>query len=674
MIVGFLLQVCEVCTCSAHHKLQRLILLSAQLGRDRLYNNGSEQLSPSHSNSYLPLDSPGNVQILNITMASKSDLFPRPTASLKRKLNDPTTSFARSSSKKAPKHNEKDSPRGTTNGQAFNGLKAAYVQDEPEAEESDQEAGPVLPPDDALEDDEEAEDDEEGRFFGSGVTNQERNVLDFIEQNEDGVPEEEINLAWLKRTALTFERKISKNAELRAKFEDDPMKFVASEADLDSEIKNLSLLSEHHELYKDFVRSGCSDSLVGLLAHDNTDIAIAACEVIAELIDEDAGVPAEDWSLLVKSMLKAELVDLLVSNLGRLDETVESDTAGIYHVLNVMENLLSEETTAEKLGSQTKLLEWLLRRVKRADGSSSHVGQNRQYAAEVLVILAQNHGKNASRLVRLGAVDIILQLLSTWRRKDPEKDSNEEEFAENLFDCLVTLVKDAAGCETFIGDEGIELCLIMLKEGSFSRKGSLRVIDHAAGGARGAAFAERLVEAGGLKQLFTTFMKSKKLERESREHIVGIFASMLRLLPAGSAARIRTLAKFVEKDYEKCDRLLQLWKEYTNRLGVVDAEISRERQSLRYGETDAYEDEWLSRRMDAGLFPLQTINVILAWLIAEDAGARKFIVDSMERQNTEGLESIRKSLRDQLDGIEVEATDEAVSARDMLNALIECLK
>jgi len=607
-------------------------------------------------------------------MPSKNDLFPRPNGSLKRKLNDPTTSFARSSSKKATKHNEHDSPRGIADSHVTSGSKEAYAEDEPEAHENDQEAGPVPPPEDDDEADDNAGSDEEGRFFGGGVTKEERNVLDFIEQNEDGAPDEEINLAWLKRTALSFERKINKNAELRAKYEDDPMKFVASEADLDSEIKGLSLLADHHELYRDFVRSGCSDSLIGLLAHDNTDIAIAACEVIVELIDEDSGVPAEEWSLLVKSMLKAELVDLLVSNLGRFDETVESDTAGVYHVLNVIENLLSDSANAEKLGSQSRLLDWLLLRIKRADETSSHkVGQNRQYAAEILVILAQNHDKNVSRLVKLGAVDTILQLLSMWRRRDPERDSDEEEFAENLFDCLTTMVKDAAGCEKFIEDEGVELCLIMLKEGKFSRNGSLRVLDYAAGGLNGSALCEHLVESGGLKQLFTTFMKSKKLEREATEHVIGILASLLRFLPAGSAARIRTLAKFVEKEYEKCNRLIELWQEYTSRLKTVDTGIDQERMASTKEEADVNEEEWMSRRMDAGLFPLQTLNVILAWLVAEDDGARKAIAEIMEKQGRGGLEAIRKSLQEQLDGIEVEVNDEAVSTRDMLNALIRCL-
>lgn len=35
---------------------------------------------------------------------------------------------------------------------------------------------------------------------------------------------EKIDSAWLKKTALNFEKRISKNAELRAKFEGEPQK------------------------------------------------------------------------------------------------------------------------------------------------------------------------------------------------------------------------------------------------------------------------------------------------------------------------------------------------------------------------------------------------------------------------------------------------------------------
>lgn len=37
---------------------------------------------------------------------------------------------------------------------------------------------------------------------------------------------EKFDAAWVRRFALNFERKISKNSELRAKFENDPQKYA----------------------------------------------------------------------------------------------------------------------------------------------------------------------------------------------------------------------------------------------------------------------------------------------------------------------------------------------------------------------------------------------------------------------------------------------------------------
>lgn len=41
---------------------------------------------------------------------------------------------------------------------------------------------------------------------------------------------------------------------------------------------------------------------------------------------------------------------------------------------------------------------------------------------------------------------------------------------------------------------------------------------------------------------------------------------------------------------------------------------------LSKADMEATEAEWLLRRLDAGLYSLQTIDLILAWLCAEDTG------------------------------------------------------
>ena len=133
---------------------------------------------------------------------------------------------------------------------------------------------------------------------------------------------EKIDASWLRKLALNFERRISKNSELRAKFENDPQKYVhgfglavssssnraarfmGSEADLDADLKALSILSDHSDLYGDFAKLGCAASLVSLLAHENTDIAIDAIEIIKELTDEDVEAEQQQWDLLVDAMVR----------------------------------------------------------------------------------------------------------------------------------------------------------------------------------------------------------------------------------------------------------------------------------------------------------------------------------------------------------------------------------
>jgi beta-catenin-like protein 1 len=444
-------------------------------------------------------------------------------------------------------------------------------------------------------------------------------------------------------------------------------RFMASEADLDAEIKALSILAEHPELYSEFAKLGCVGSLVSLLAHENTDIAIDAIEVLGELTDEDVEAEESEWKALVDAMLEADVVDLLTQNLTRLDEKNESDRSGVYHVLSVVENLSSQADLAELIGQQSNILEWLLKRVQEKE---IRVGQNKQYSAELLAILLQSSGSNRDKFARLGGVDITLQLLSTYRRKDPEKDTDEEEYVENLFDCLTCMVDEELGKDTFLEAEGVELCQIMLREGKMSKVRALRVLDHALGGSTGAAACERLVETAGLKTIFAMFMR--KQEKETNEHLLGIFSSLLRLLPGQSASRIRTLAKFVEKDYEKIGKLLQLRSEHAGRVGRVEQEIEEEEKEMSKEEKEERAAESLSRRFDAGLFSLQTLDVILAWLAAEDDGARSKIKELMGKDG-KGLEDLKRSLQKQLEGIEADEGKSESGLREMLQALIACI-
>lgn len=589
---------------------------------------------------------------ISSAMTSIDDLFKKPGLpnGNKRKfepVRDPNEVY------KSVKH--------TTNGDAKG---KTHVEDV--GEDADMEAGPELPPDE-----DEPQDDEEGRFFGGGVSRDTADVLDFMdEQDKDEPLDEKIDQSWLRRQTMSFEKRISKNQELRAKFESDPRKFVGSEADLDADIRGFSILSEHPELYEDCANLGVAGQLVSLLAHDNTDIAIDAMEIISELLDEDVEAEQDQWDVLVEALLEADLPDLLVQNLSRLDETNDSDRNGVYYSLSVLESLASQTGIAEKVAENVAILKWLL---GRAQAQESKVSQNKQYSVEVLAIFLQTSTKIRSSVLALDTVDTLLQLLAPYRKNDPEKDSDDEEYVENLFDCLTCLIEAENGRHKFIEAEGVELALIMLREGKFSKQRALRTLDHAMGGLYGTQICEKVVELAGLKTIFGIFMK--RMEHATAEHVLGIFASMLRLLPAESGPRIRLLAKFLEKDHEKIRKLVKLRRDYAQRLVPVDNGIRAERATLADADIEAMADEFLSRRLDAGSYSLQTVDMILAWLIAEDSGARR-TATAVLAEKDEGLDVIKATLTEQLQGLQsVEGgnAQEQADATDMLKTLVDCL-
>jgi len=61
----------------------------------------------------------------------------------------------------------------------------------------------------------------------------------------------------------------------------------------------------------------------------------------------------------------------------------------------------------------------------------------------------------------------------------------------------------------------------------------------------------------------------------------------------------------VEKDYEKIEQLTEIRREYASKVAIMDREISQEKEGSSSAEQENREDEWLSRRLDAGLFSLQ---------------------------------------------------------------------
>ncbi|KAJ3554103.1 hypothetical protein NM688_g3281 [Phlebia brevispora] len=541
-----------------------------------------------------------------------------------------------------------------------------------------------------------AEEDEEGRFYGGGLTKEQKEILNIFDKDggEDVREDlEEMNITAVRRLLTRFERAMDKNQDQRSKWPDDPTKFIDSEADLDAAIKALLPLAQYPKLaFPELVSSEAVTRLTGLLSHENVDIVIDVVEIINEFTDEDVGNEAEEEEeeeeeegsrekalrTLVESLVSNSILELLVDNLKRMNETEESDRQGVFHILGIFENLIGFNADLSlQLISKTTILKWLLDRIQ-----AKKYDENRGYAAELISILLQNNRANRLAFGKEDGVEACLKVLSRYRKRDPA-DADETEFMENVFDALCSALGEPETKKLFLDSEGIDLMVLMMKDKMQARSRSIKVLDYAMSGPSGSACCETFVEALGLKNLFSTFMgkaskKQHKTLPEDTSHTLSIISSLFSNLASDSPARIRLLTKFVENTYEKVDKLLEIRDACQGRLKQVEKEIEDEKKDLiAQGESvgEDMEDLWYLRRLDSGLFTLQTVDYILAWVTMEDDGIRAHI-QQMLRRRDKSLKDIVKTLeiyRDNVDEDDAGRAPDEPSRKEILQHLIEFL-
>lgn len=115
---------------------------------------------------------------------------------------------------------------------------------------------------------------------------------------------------------------------------------------------------------------------------------------------------------------------------------------------------------------------------------------------------------------------------------------------------------------------------------------------------------------------------------------------------------------------------------------MVDRTIEREKKQQLQGQiegdnenVDLREAEYFSRRMDAGLYTLQTCCVVLAWIVAEDDGARRKVEALLKEQN-KSLTDLKIVLEEQVSSAESEGNqggDEDQEGKAVLEALIDAI-
>ncbi|OQR69458.1 beta-catenin protein 1-like [Tropilaelaps mercedesae] len=453
----------------------------------------------------------------------------------------------------------------------------------------------------------------------------------------------ELTIPSLKKLILRFERQTLKNRELRIKFPDQPEKFMDSEVELNEAIQEMHIVATHPELYPVLVQLNTLESLLNLLSHENTDIAIAAVELLQEMTDVDTLNESEEGALaLVDCLIDKRVAFQLVENMQRLNETVKEEADGLHHSLAVVEHITEFRPDYAAAAAQEGLMAFLLKRLR----AKMPFDANKLYVSEILAILLQNCEPNRKMLGEIEGIDILLQQLSHFRRHDP---SNSEEFEmmENLFDVLCSALLLPANRDRFLKSEGLQLMNLLLKEKRQSRCGALKTLEYALQGPEGTENCNKFVDILGLRVLFPLLMHTPKKKKnrsytpeEHEEHVISIICSLLK--NCRSAQHERLLNKFIENEHEKVDRIMELHFKYTEKVRQAEREIE-----IEHIDSDVYsaEDIYL-KKLERGLYTLQLVDYVIVDISAAGPESIKKKIVQVLNMRGGSVSQVRQTMRE----------------------------
>ena len=182
------------------------------------------------------------------------------------------------------------------------------------------------------------------------------------------------------------------------------------------------------------------------------------------------------------------------------------------------------------------------------------------------------------------------------------------------------------------------------------RRSALKVLNHALQGKEGIDNCIKFIELYGLRTIFPFFMLPNKYFKknaisgmEQDEHVISILLSLIQNVQG--QLKDRVLGKFIEKDMEKSERLVEMHFFYNQRSAVSDSIILKEIQS-RTDEESLNEDTVYMKRLDGGLFVLQQIDLILVEVMYYGPTPLKDRIYKLFEQQRESIDSVKEVIGD----------------------------
>ena len=305
--------------------------------------------------------------------------------------------------------------------------------------------------------------------------------------------------------------------------------------------------------------------------------------------------------------------------------------------------------------------------------------------------------KPKSKPTPVDGIECLLQCIAGFRKTDPLSEE-ECEYLENIFDALTASLLNEKNVEEFLERQGVELMLRCINEGMHAGFGALKVLYFAvsgsgSGSASGSSSfykraAETLVDAGGFKSLFSIFMgrkgsfpkpcpncdagnlsllrkyadlqkngngnssdakkqKSKKMKQvvaASREWHTTTEANSIQILygltrhlddKSPHDAKARLLAKFIENDGEKCDRMIELCLKYDAKMRQAEY-LYFKSDEAEYAEANGINVDLaaLNAKLAGGGELFHRISAIIAFAAAGSKRCHEYLIEQLRTHNS----------------------------------------
>jgi beta-catenin-like protein 1 len=315
-------------------------------------------------------------------------------------------------------------------------------------------------------------------------------LLEQAEKQASGSTVLELTPKGIQSASNALTRIVNQNAMQRARFPDEPRQYMNSELSLYEQLTALQAVAANAHLYQHLVdNEALMTTLAELLGHENSDICAVTVALLLEWIDPSLLLEEENSDITpamgaLAARVLREAWETVVSNLVRFqsvqsnqDDTQDEALKGIENSLSLMENLLeldllipdgllgadSELSVAAYIVRGTSIVSWFFQQIDAEEGTEELKGRSMELLSflaqkeDVFTILPDwsgispvssaqiiddesNQEKKKAKVEPIQGIEILLQVIGKYRKKQPESDQ-EVEYLENtcgtcyVFDC-----------------------------------------------------------------------------------------------------------------------------------------------------------------------------------------------------------------------------------------------